>query len=66
MNETGTLNVQASYTVSLRAPLNNKQGADNICVQFPTGGGRAGAAGINQLPKEILGKFIATVSEYYA
>jgi len=61
-----TLNFDDTYTVSLRAPLNNKQGADNICVQFPTGGGRTGAAGINQLPKEMLGKFIATVSEYYA
>lgn len=60
-----TLNNDLSYTVSLRAPLNNKQGADSICVQFPTGGGRAGAAGINQLPKEMLGKFISTVSEYY-
>ncbi|MBA6230775.1 MULTISPECIES: DHH family phosphoesterase [unclassified Colwellia] len=66
LNETDTLNMQATYTVSLRAPLHNKQGADSVCVQFPTGGGRAGAAGINQLPKEILGKFIATVSEYYA
>jgi len=57
---------EATYTVSLRAPLNNKQGADNICIQFPTGGGRAGAAGINELPKKMLGKFISTVAEYYA
>jgi len=61
-----TLNSDDTYTVSLRAPLMNKQGADSICVQFPTGGGRTGAAGINQLPKEMLGKFIATVSEYYS
>jgi hypothetical protein len=54
-----------TYTVSIRAPLNNKQGADAICIQFPTGGGRAGAAGINNLPKEMLGKFIETVSNYY-
>jgi hypothetical protein len=58
-------NADATYTVSVRAPLNNKQGADKICIQFPTGGGRAGAAGINELPKEMLGKFIATMSEYY-
>jgi len=71
LNEELTLNKatnsdkEATYTVSVRAPLNNKQGADKICIQFPTGGGRAGAAGINQLPKEMLGKFIATMSEYY-
>jgi hypothetical protein len=57
---------EVTYTVSLRAPLNNKQGADNICIKFPTGGGRAGAAGINQLPKKMLGKFISTVAEYYS
>jgi hypothetical protein len=66
VNETISSDEDTSYTVSVRAPLNNKQGADNICIQFPTGGGRAGAAGINQLPKEMLGKFIATVSEYYS
>jgi hypothetical protein len=65
LNETTGANFQLTYTVSLRAPLNNKQGADSICILFPTGGGRAGAAGINQLPKEMLGKFITTVSEYY-
>lgn len=66
INETKSSDEDTTYTVSVRAPLNNKQGADTICIQFPTGGGRAGAAGINQLPKEMLGKFIATVSEYYS
>jgi len=65
LNATSNLNDEATYTVSVRAPLNNKQGADNICIQFPTGGGRSGAAGINHLPKEMLGKFIETMSEYY-
>jgi hypothetical protein len=65
-NNSTTSVEEPTYTVSLRAPLNNKQGADKICIQFPTGGGRAGAAGINQLPKKMLGKFIATVSEYYS
>jgi len=55
----------ASYTVSLRAPLNNKQGAGDICSQFPTGGGRAAAAGINKLPSLMLNKFIDMVKEYY-
>jgi len=55
----------ASYTVSLRAPLNNKQGAGDICSQFPTGGGRAAAAGINALPSEMLSEFIESVAKYY-
>jgi len=60
-----TLNTDASYTLSLRAPINNKMGAGELCAQFDTGGGRAAAAGINQLPKEKLGNFIALVSKYY-
>ena len=60
-----TLNTDNSYLVSLRAPLNNKQGAGDLCVQFDTGGGRAAAAGINQLPPEKLGNFIEIVSKYY-
>lgn len=60
-----TLNEDATYTVSLRAPLNNKQGASDICIQFPTGGGRAGAAGINHLPAEQLENFIETLTNYY-
>jgi hypothetical protein len=61
-----TLNADNSYTVSLRAPLSNKQGAGDLCASFPTGGGRAAAAGINALPQEILSDFFASVSEYYA
>lgn len=59
------LNADVSYTVSVRAPLNNKQGADEICIQFPTGGGRAGAAGINKLPQNMLETFINTLNDYY-
>ncbi len=54
-----------TYTVSLRAPLNNKQGAGDICSKYPTGGGRASAAGINVLPEEMLGDLSRSVSEYY-
>lgn len=60
-----TKNTDDTYTVSLRAPLNNKQGASDICIQFPSGGGRAGAAGINHLPADQLDKFIETLSTYY-
>jgi len=38
------------FVVSVRAPLNNKTGADELCRQFETGGGRKAAAGINALP----------------
>ena len=60
-----TKNADGTYTVSLRAPLTNKQGASDICIQFPTGGGRAAAAGVNQLPAEQLNDFISAVSNYY-
>ncbi|MBX2848409.1 MAG: hypothetical protein KTR16_08815 [Acidiferrobacterales bacterium] len=54
-----------SLLVSIRAPLNNKQGADEICRQFETGGGRAAAAGINSLPSSELSRFIQVFSEFY-
>ena len=45
------------YLVSVRAPLATKTGADEVCRQFPTGGGRKAAAGINQLPADQLQAF---------
>lgn len=60
-----TQNGDNTYTVSLRAPLNNKQGASAICSQFPTGGGREAAAGINALPSSELTLFIQKVESYY-
>ncbi|ABV37591.1 acetyltransferase [Shewanella sediminis HAW-EB3] len=60
-----TKNRDTTYTVSLRAPLSNKQGAGDICSQFDTGGGRAAAAGINALPKELIVSFIQTVEAFY-
>lgn len=59
------LNADKTYTISLRAPLNNKQGAGELCASFPTGGGRAAAAGINALPAEMLGDFFDSVAKYY-
>ncbi|MDX8413109.1 MAG: acetyltransferase [Mariprofundales bacterium] len=46
-----------SYRISVRAPLTNRQGADRLCMQFPTGGGRTAAAGINALPATMLEDF---------
>jgi len=54
------------YLVSVRAPLNNKTGADEICRQFPSGGGRKAAAGINELPEDQLQSFIDTLDAFYA
>lgn len=45
------------YVVSVRAPLNNKTGADELCRQFATGGGRKAAAGINHLAEADYDRF---------
>lgn len=54
------------YLVSVRAPLSNKTGADELCMKFPTGGGRKAAAGINDLPADMLQQFIDTFAAFYA
>lgn len=54
-----------NYTVSLRAPLNNKQGAGELCAQFATGGGREAAGGINRLPEKDLATLMSAVEDYY-
>lgn len=53
------------YVASVRAPLNRRSGADELCRQFPTGGGRAAAAGINDLPGARLDDFIAAFCKAY-
>lgn len=55
----------SGFVVSVRAPLSNKTGADQLCRQFPSGGGRAGAAGINQLPADQLGAFSEAFAKAY-
>lgn len=49
---------EGGFVVSVRAPLSNKTGADEICGQFDAGGGRKGAAGINHLPESDYGRFV--------
>jgi hypothetical protein len=46
------------YLVSVRAPFATRTGADDLCRQFPTGGGRKAAAGINHLPEDQLAVFV--------
>ncbi len=55
-----------NYRVSVRAPLSNKTGADELCMTFPAGGGRKAAAGINDLSHNMLDNFIAAFKEKYA
>jgi len=47
------------YLVSVRAPRINPSGADALCRQFESGGGRKAAAGINHLPESELARFLA-------
>jgi len=61
-----TSKANGCYLVSVRAPLSNKTGADELCMQFPTGGGRKAAAGINDLPADMLQEFIDSFAAFYA
>lgn len=58
-------NGQDGYQISVRAPLNNKTGADELCSSFPTGGGRKAAAGINHITEADLPKFITAFEQQY-
>jgi len=60
-----TRNPDGTSRVSIRAPLNNKQGADILCRAFVTGGGRAAAAGINALPQDQLELFFEKFDEVF-
>lgn len=49
---------EGGYRISVRAPKANPAGADELCRQFPTGGGRKAAAGINHLPADRFDEFV--------
>ena len=53
------------YVVSVRAPLRNKTGADELCRQFPTGGGRKAAAGVNNLPEDLYDQFASSFKQIF-
>lgn len=55
-----------SWRISVRAPMSRKEGADTLCRAFPTGGGRAAAAGINALPEALLADFAEALNKAYA
>jgi len=44
--------------VSVRAPLVTRDGADALCRQFETGGGRKAAAGIDKLANAAVQRFV--------
>lgn len=60
-----SINSKKAYLISVRAPLNNKTGADELCASFPSGGGRKAAAGINHLALDELPGFISAFEEKY-
>lgn len=55
-----------TYLVSIRAPLSNRTGADEVARQFTTGGGRKAAAGINALPADQLDEFLKTIATFWS
>jgi len=52
------------YTVSVRAPMAAPAGAAGLCEQFG-GGGRAGAGGVNLLPRSDFDRFVAALRAAY-
>jgi hypothetical protein len=54
-----------AFLVSVRAPLSNRTGADDLCRQFETGGGRKAAAGINRLPADALERFAEAMAAQF-
>lgn len=55
-----------TFVVSVRAPLSNKTGADDLCRQFESGGGRKAAAGINKLPTSDYDKFMEKFTQAFS
>lgn len=60
-----TEKADGGYLVSVRAPLSDRRDADVLCRTFPSGGGRAAAAGINDLPADAFDAFISALDRTY-
>lgn len=56
---------EGGFVVSVRAPLTRHQGADELCRQFPSGGGRKAAAGINRLPDDQYPAFLKAFADAF-
>lgn len=59
-------NDDSTLRISVRAPMNKREHADSLCRFFPTGGGRAAAAGINNLPAAMLDSFLENFYSTYS
>jgi len=53
------------YVASVRAPMIAPRGADAVCRQFESGGGRQQAAGINLLPEADFERFVTVFKGAY-
>lgn len=60
-----TPNAKGGYTVSVRAPLARSIGADQLCREFATGGGRSAAAGIDHLPADQVPDFVRRLDKAF-
>lgn len=58
-------NSAGGMQVSVRAPLERPAGAAALCLEYPTGGGREAAAGINHLPTDSVGGFTERFLRYF-
>jgi hypothetical protein len=54
------------FTVSIRAPLDDPHGAEQVANSFAGGGGRAAAAGINHLAADELPRLERKMFEIFA
>jgi hypothetical protein len=54
-----------AYSASVRAPLARPSGAERLCFKFEGGGGRAAAAGIDELPAGRLVEFVQAFAEVF-
>lgn len=54
------------YLISVRSRQPQSHSACQLCAEFPGGGGRKAAAGINRLPAAELGRFIDRFNAYFA
>ena len=60
-----TPDTRGTLTVSIRAPINAPVGAAELAQQFPQGGGRAAAAGINQLSNDQLDSLLTKMKSTF-
>ena len=60
-----TPNEEGGYTVSVRAPRAKPTGTDTLCRSFSSGGGRAAAGGINNLPTQELPELLQRLEKAF-